>query len=376
MVVPPDSNNPPDTLAASAQPDSDLTLNGATSSADFDAVHDLPLAPELDSSAAQPPGVDIFVPAEADRSWLSRFRTLKTSWKKEHLARNSRDEPVTTEAVSNLEAHLASLAALRDVCTGIDQRLARVEQVSGREDIAAIDEALRDLCSQTYERLVRIEEAVQRTEEAAAQKALHALCQNIDGRLERAEDTLHRSERVVAEWLDGHSGHMVARFTGIEEALQRTEEAVTDKALRELCQNIDARLERTEETVHRSEGAAAEGLQQLVGSMTARFEAVEEAVRLTPKSVAERMLPNIERQLMQARMALERTEEAVSDKTLHELCQNINARLERTEDRLHRSEDIVASWIQELSARMTARFSEAEEMIQRIERSVSNPTVE
>jgi len=127
MVVPPDSNNPPDPLADFTQSDSGLTLNGAPSSADHDAVHDLPLAPILDSSAAQPPSVDIFVPAEADRSWLSRFRALKTSWKKEHLAQNSRDEPVTTEAASNLEAHLASLAALRDVCASIDRRLARVD---------------------------------------------------------------------------------------------------------------------------------------------------------------------------------------------------------------------------------------------------------
>lgn len=103
--------------------------------------------------------------------------------------------------------------------------------------------------------------------------------------------------------------------------------------------------------------------------MTARFAAVEETLRLTPKSVADRMLPNIERQLMQARMALQRTEEAVTDKTLHELCQNINARVERTED-------IVAASLRELSARMTTRFAEADETIQRIERSVSNQAVE
>lgn len=79
---------------------------------------------------------------------------------------------------------------------------------------------------------------------------------------------------------------------------------------------------------------------------------------------------------MQARMALQRAEEAVTDKTLHELCQNINARLQRSEDTLHRKEDVVAEGLHELSTHMTARFAEVQETIQRLERTVSSRTVE
>ena len=85
---------------------------------------------------------------------------------------------------------------------------------------------------------------------------------------------------------------------------------------------------------------------------------------------------NIERQLAQARTALQRTEEAAADKTLHELVQNIDARLERTEETLHRSEGFVTEWLQDFSARMTARLATVEETIQRIERVVSSRTVE
>jgi hypothetical protein len=430
MVVPPShSDNPPTTPTASEQHESDLTLNAATPGADVDAAPDLRLSPEVEPSAAEPSHVDIYVKDEADRSWLARLRSLKASWEKERIRPRAPDEPVPVSVplggASNLEKHLASLAALREVCANIDQRLARVEHVSEQQDVAAIDEALRDLCMQTYERLARIEAAVQRTEEVAAQRTLHDVCQNIDARLERTEETLHSSERVVAEWLEGHSGTMTARFAGLEQALQRTENAVmnsegsaaerhqelsgnmtarfaaveqtlqrTENAvmssegsaaerLQELSGSMTARfaaveqtLQRTENAVMHSEGSAAERLQELSGNMTARFAEVEETLRLTPKSVADRMLPNIERQLMQARMALQRTEEAVTDKTLHELCQSINARLERTEDRLHRNEDNVAAWLQEFSARISAKFAEADEAVQRIERSLSSRVVE
>jgi hypothetical protein len=99
-------------------------------------------------------------------------------------------------------------------------------------------------------------------------------------------------------------------------------------------------------------------------------------LRVAPQSVADLMLPAIEKQISEARETLQRSEEAAADKTLHEFCRNIDARLERTEDRLHRSEGVVAEWLQELSARMTARLSETEETIQRIERIVSNRPVE
>lgn len=372
----PDSNNPPTT-----QHDNDLTLNGALS--EFDVVPDLSLKPEADSSSTlapthvpaeehdlvardasaqtEPPGVDIFVAEEVDRSWLTRLRSLKASWEKEHLRRRAHAAPVTVEGGKSVEKHLASLAALRDVYASIDQRLARVERVSDQREVAAIDEALRDLCSQTYERLVRIEAAVERTEEAAANK-------NLQERLAAVEETLRLTPESVANRL---IPDIERQLTEARMALQRTEEAVTDKTLHSLCQDINARVERTEGTLHDNGTAVTEGLQALTGQMTERFVAVEETLRLTPKSVADRMLPNLERQLMQARMSLQRTEEAVTDKTLHELCQNINARLERTEDSLHRSEGMVAEGLQALSARITARIAEAEETIQRIERIVS-----
>src|SRR5262245_8553320 len=79
---------------------------------------------------------------------------------------------------------------------------------------------------------------------------------------------------------------------------------------------------------------------------------------------------------MQARASLQRTEEALADKTTLEMCQSIDARLSRTEERLHRSEAVVAERLQELSVRMTAQFAEVEKAIHRIERIATGRTVE
>ncbi|HEU4690947.1 MAG TPA: PEGA domain-containing protein [Vicinamibacterales bacterium] len=350
------------------------------------SAHDEPVTTEADTlgPAART--------GDAERSWLSRLRSSKASGEKQHLVRSAHDDLVTTEAFRNLEKHLASLAALRDVCASIDQRLARVEQVSGQRDGATIDEALHDLCSQIYDRLVRVEAAAQRTEGFVPEKPWD-LSTIADQRLERVEETLRLTHQSLADSpVPGMCANIERELVQARTALQRTEEAVADKTLYELCKNIDARLERTEDTLHRNEGTVAEWLQQLSARMTARFaeaeetiqrlerERVEETLRLTQQSLADSMLPdtcaNIERHLVQARMALQRTEEAVADKTLQELCKNIDARLARTEDTLHRSEGSVTEWLQELSADMTARFAEAEEAIQRIERIVSSRTVE
>ena len=385
MVVPPDSDNPPTASAAGEHLGSDLTLNAPTSAADVDAVPDLRLEPEVDSSSTlapehvpleqrdsvQPggltqaprPHVHIFWTPEADRSWLSRLRTLKASLEKELLVRSAHDEPVTTEADTlgpaartgdaerswlsrlrsskasgekqhlvrsahddlvtteafrNLEKHLASLAALRDVCASIDQRLARVEQVSGQRDGATIDEALHDLCSQIYDRLVRVEAAAQRTEGFVPEKPWD-LSTIADQRLERVEETLRLTHQSLADSpVPGMCANIERELVQARTALQRTEEAVADKTLYELCKNIDARLERTEDTLHRNEGTVAEWLQPLSAHMTARFaeaeetiqrlerERVEETLRLTQQSLADSMLPdtcaNIERHLVQARM--------------------------------------------------------------------------
>ncbi|HEU4692431.1 MAG TPA: PEGA domain-containing protein, partial [Vicinamibacterales bacterium] len=372
----------------------DLTLNAATS-ADVGTVPDLRLDPDVDTSStlraedmpleqrdSVPPGtptlpessrVDIFIPDEVERPWFSRLLSLKTRWEKKPQ-RSAQDEPVTIapdipppaartveadqaslspvpavkpspspekehpplrtagrgpvtpEAISNLERHLASLAAFRDVWASIDQRLARVEEASGR-----------------------VEAAVQRTEAVSAKSRADSM-------------------------LPGMSANIEKQLAQAEMA--RTEQAVADRALHELCQNIDARLARTEDTLHRSEGVVTERIQELSARTTARIVGIEETLRLAPQSVADSMLPTIERQITQAREALERTEDVVADKTLHELYRNIDARLERTEDRLHRSEGVVAEWLQQLSARMTARLTETEETIQRIERIVSSRPIQ
>jgi hypothetical protein len=413
MAAPPDSNNPP-----GPQPDHDLTLNDATP-ASADVVADLSLNPEVNAPAAeQSPGVDIFVieSDESNRSWLSRLRALKSIWEKEHLRRRGQREPLPTEGIKHLDQQLDSLAALRDVCATIDRRLTRVEQANEREDGAPVDEALHAVCSQMSERLLQIEAAVQRTEqfladsmlreiclslekqlvetrtavqraeEAVADKTLYELCRSIDAHLEHAEETVQKNGSAVAERLQTLSGQMAERFEAVEHTVQRQlmqvaaslqrTEAATDRTLQDFYRNIDTRLEQTEGTLQQNGNVLVEELQALSGRMVERFEAVEETLRLTPRSVTERMLPNIERQLMQARMSLQRTEEAVTDKTLLELCQNINARLERTEDRLHRSEGVVVEGLHDLSERMAARFAEAEETIQRIEGIVSSRMLE
>jgi hypothetical protein len=367
MVVPPDSHNLPTASPAEDQHGSDLMLNGSTSAADVDAVPELRLKPDVDSSSTlvpehvplerrdgvapgaptqpQRPHVAIFFTDEPDRSWLSRLLSLKAAWKKEPLRPSAHDEavpvdaePVPVEAIGSLEKHLASPTALRDVGASIDQRLAPVEDVSGQRAGAAIDAAVHDLCSQTYDRLVRVEAAIQRTEGLVAEKPWDP------------SPIVHKLERV--------------------------EEAVADKTLHELCLNINARLEQTEATLHRGDGIVDERLQEIAARMTARFEVVDETLRLTQQTLADSMPPemgiNIERQLIQARTALQRTEEAVADKTLHALCQNIDARLERTEDTLHRGEGVVAESLQQLSARMTARFGEVEETLRLTQKSLAD----
>jgi len=293
MVGPPDSKHPP--TAPAAEVHSDLTLNGPTSAADVDAVLDLRLEPDVDSlstfvpeqapleqrdsvppralTQAEPTRVDIpesyivWPVDDGDRSWWSRLRSLKASWGTKLLRRSAHDEQmatdadvpglaartgeVTMDAIRNLETHLASLAALRDACTSIDQRLARVEEVSRQRDHATIDEALHNLCSQMSDRLVRVEAAVQHTE------------------------------------------GFVARLERVEAAVQRTEGAVADKTLHELCKNIDARLARTEETLHRREGIVTEWLQELSADMTARFAEAEEAIQRIERIVSSRTVEQI-----------------------------------------------------------------------------------
>jgi len=424
MAAPPDSpGNSPTAPSAGTPPENDLTLNDATAAADYDAVSDLRIAPGVDST--QPPPVDLFLADEPDRSWLSRLRSLKTPWK-EHPRRSAHNEAVTTDTITNLEKPLASLAALRDICASIDQRLAQVEEASG--DKGAIDEALRDVRSQMSDQLVRVEAAVahlsaiahtrlehveetlrltrkslaesvlpevcanidrqivqarmalQRTEEALTDKTLLALCQKIEAQIDRTEGTLRHSESVVATRFEELSGHIAGRFANLEGTLQRTEGAVTDTRLYQLCQKIEGRLDRTEDALHRSEGLVAARLDELSEQLTARFANVEETLQRTKEPAADKALyelcQKIEARLDRTEDALHRSEAAVAtrlhelseqmtaqlasteapvqDRTLHELGQNIAARLDRIEDRLHRRDAIVDEWLQTLSASVTA----------------------
>jgi hypothetical protein len=147
--------------------------------------------------------------------------------------------------------------------------------------------------------------------------------------------------------------------------------------LRDACESIDRRLARVEDTSRQGEHTAIdEVLHDMCSQMSDRLVRVEATVQLTHNSLADSMIPetciNIERQLVQARIELQRIESGVADKTLHELCKSIDARFGRTEETLHRHEEIIAEWLQKLSADITARFAETEEAIQRLERIVSS----
>ncbi len=350
MDVQPDCDNP-STGSAAGEPlqYGELPLNGPSSATDVGDPPDPRIGPEVDSlsifvseqaspgrrdsvppavlTQAQPPRAGVASPAkrpdDRGRSWLWRLRSSKASWETTHLQRGAHAEPVTTEAISHLEKHLAALAMLPDLCARIDQRLARVEAVSGPIDDDTIDEALDDLRTQIDDRLVRVEVALQRTD--VADKTLRELCENIDARLVRTEDTLRRPEGIVAGWLQLEK-HLAALAT-----------------LPDFCARIDQRLARVETVSGPIDG-----------------DAIDEAL--------DDLRTQIDDRLVRVEAALQRTQEAVADKTLCELYESIDTRLVRTEDTLRRTEGIVAGWLQ--------RVAEAEETIQRVERVVSSGATE
>ncbi len=247
MDVQPDCGNP-STGSAAGEPQQygELPLNGARSATEVGDPPDPRIGPEVDSlsifvseqaspgrcdsvppavlAQAQPPRADVASPAkrpdDRGRSWLWRLRSLKASRETRQPQRGAHAEPVTTEAISQLEKHLAALATLPDLCARINQRLARVEAVSGRIDGDTIDEALDDLRTQIDDRLVRVEAALQHTD--VADRTLCELCEDIDARLVRTEDTLRRTEGIVAGWLQ--------RLAEAEETIQRVERVVSSTA--------------------------------------------------------------------------------------------------------------------------------------------------
>lgn len=153
------------------------------------------------------------------------------------------------------------------------------------------------------------------------------------------------------------------------ETQQHVSDATTDVALRDVCAQIYERLGRLEAAVQRTEGLVADRPWDLSSIAFKRLERVDETLRAVQRSLDESTLPemcvNIERQIVQTRAALQRNEQPAADESLRQLWQNIDARLERTEDSLRRTEGIVAEWLQG-----------AEETIHRIERIVSSRTVE
>jgi DNA-binding FrmR family transcriptional regulator len=142
-----------------------------------------------------------------------------------------------------------------------------------------------------------------------------------------------------------------------------------DAALREVCAQIYERLSRLEAAVQRTEGVVADKPWDLSTLAFKRLERVDETLRAVQRSLDDSTLPemcvNIERQIVQTRAALQRTEQAVVDDSVRQLWQDIDARLVRTEDSLRRTEGIVAGWLKG-----------ADETIQRLERIVSSRTIE
>lgn len=91
---------------------------------------------------------------------------------------------------------------------------------------------------------------------------------------------------------------------------------------------------------------------------------------------------SIDRRVAQVEAASRHKEPATIDEALHDVCARMSDRLaqveaavRRTEDVLHRREDIVAEWLEQLSTRLSARLAENEETIQRIERERVDETL-
>lgn len=308
MVAPSDSPTPP----APRDQQHELPLNDDTSATHLQDFADEPFTSEVDAlstavalmatlerrhvvparAATQPRARPVDLPAtptptrETDRSWRWRLRAwLPASTGPQphtHL------EPRTLEAIRNLEIQLAGLPALRNVCTRIDQRLARLEAGLQRTESYMADKP-SDLSAVTYQRLERIEDAVrltqqslsdamlpemcvnierqliqtrqalERTEDAMADPTVRHICENIEGGLARTEDNLRRTERAVVDSFGELWARMSGRLAEAEDAIQRIESHVSAGALeettiRELLTRVDRRLEQAVEAVPSREG--------------------------------------------------------------------------------------------------------------------------
>jgi hypothetical protein len=91
---------------------------------------------------------------------------------------------------------------------------------------------------------------------------------------------------------------------------------------------------------------------------------------------------SIDRRLARVEEMSQQRDHPTIDEALHDVSSQMSDRLirveaavQRTEDTLHSREGMVAEWLQELSARMTARWAETEDAIQRIERERVDETL-
>jgi len=117
-------------------------------------------------------------------------------------------------------------------------------------------------------------------------------------------------------------------------------------SLQDVCAQTFDRLGRLEAALQRTEGLVAEKPWDFFALAHKRLERVEETVRCIQRSIDDSTLPemcvNIERQIVQTRMVLQRTGETVTDESIRRLCENIDTRLLRTEETLQRIEQLVS----------------------------------
>ena len=125
--------------------------------------------------------------------------------------------PETIDAIKKLEARLAALTVLQNLCNDIDERLVRAERALQRTEDLVADRTFMHLYSRLGEGLVRTEETCRRMETYIADRTLQQLSARIDARLADTEDAVHRIERLVA---DGS----LRSAAGRRESLARTEE--------------------------------------------------------------------------------------------------------------------------------------------------------
>jgi hypothetical protein len=131
-----------------------------------------------------------------------------------------------------------------------------------------------------------------------------------------------------------------------EQPQSDTDRVAALTSLQDVCAQTFNRLGRLEAALQRTEGLVAEKPWDFFALAHKRLERVEETVRCIQRSIDDSTLPemcvNIERQIVQTRMVLQRTGETVTDESIRRLCENIDTRLLRTEETVQRIEQLVS----------------------------------